>query len=819
MNPNPRSNFLTSTVNQIGILALACLFAATLQAAEFTGGFLEHPASTTPRALMTESQIQSLLPQRGTFNFPAPYHTQGVRLTNASDCGSRDCVNSVGYSYWRNINNHVGEESMLILVGMDRSRGGAGPSLIAYNKITDEVLNLGPVLPDSNPLSWATGEGWYFSANEPYTIYMSSDSRLLRYDVVTKQSRTVFDVSALLGSGYYLWQVHSSANDKVHSATVRDSANYAMLGCIVYLEESGQHKYYLSQGNFDECQIDKSGNWLLIKEDLDGKDGEDNRIINIQTGIERILLDRDGAAGHSDLGFGYMIAADNFANDANTQKVWDFSADLLQGTRIYHNADWNVSAPAHVSHSNAIAGTSPANQFACGSSANRINSVHANEIICFRLNSTDEALVVAPVMTNLNAAGGGDDYSKSPKGNLDVTGQYFVWTSNMGGSRQDAFLVKVPGHLLAGTVTGPAPTPPPSTSPTPVPAPAPPPQSPAPATDLVWTSLVNATVNGTTLTKTGGCDGCSDAGAVSQQQITASDGHMEFTVNETQKLLYVGLSLDQQGTGPTQIDFALALQAGYAEVRENGAYRGDAPINIGDVLRVRVAGGTVTYARNGVVFYTSTAAPAYPLRGYTTLFSVGSSVSSAKLSTGDSTVTTAVLPQADDGPTPTPGGDTASPLLAAAVNWQDLVKATVKGTTLIKKGGCDGCSDAGAVSGQSIAAGKTGYLEFTVDDALKLRSAGLSMKQAGTSVGQIEYALALSAGYAEVREKGMYHADIAIRTGDVLRITVQQGTVNYARNGQVFYTSAVASTRTLNGTVSLLSRGSTIMNAMIAAAN
>ena len=60
------------------------------------------------------------MPARGVFTFPAPYLTQGIRLTNASDCvGGGDCVNPVGYSYWRNINNHVGSNTMLIVLGMD----------------------------------------------------------------------------------------------------------------------------------------------------------------------------------------------------------------------------------------------------------------------------------------------------------------------------------------------------------------------------------------------------------------------------------------------------------------------------------------------------------------------------------------------------------------------------------------------------------------------------------------------------------------------------------------------------------------------------
>ena len=49
---------------------------------------------------------------------------------------------------------------------------------------------------------------------------------------------------------------------------------------------------------------------------------------------------------------------------------------------------------------------------------------------------------------------------------------------------------------------------------------------------VVWTNLVNAAVSGATLQKTGGCDGCDDAGATSQQTITQGDAFIEFTVGE-----------------------------------------------------------------------------------------------------------------------------------------------------------------------------------------------------------------------------------------------------------------------------------------------
>jgi hypothetical protein len=65
-----------------------------------------------------------------------------------------------------------------------------------------------------------------------------------------------------------------------------------------------------------------------------------------------------------------------------------------------------------------------------------------------------QQLIVAPVMTLMSASGRGPGcnldppYCKLPKGALDVTGRYFMWSSNMGTSRLDMFLVEVPAHLI-----------------------------------------------------------------------------------------------------------------------------------------------------------------------------------------------------------------------------------------------------------------------------------------------------------------------------------------------------------------------------------
>src|SRR5262245_23694446 len=121
------------------ILAVTTIFAGgTSIAFAQTGGFLETTTSTTvrPRASVT-------LPTRGKFTFPAPYNTTGVRLTTASDCGGADCVNYVGYSYWRNMNNHVGSDTMYLFLGLDRGKGGSGTTVYSDKKVTERVQHMG----------------------------------------------------------------------------------------------------------------------------------------------------------------------------------------------------------------------------------------------------------------------------------------------------------------------------------------------------------------------------------------------------------------------------------------------------------------------------------------------------------------------------------------------------------------------------------------------------------------------------------------------------------------------------------------------------
>src|SRR5262249_23483341 len=118
-----------------------------------------------------------------------------------------------------------------------------------------------------------------------------------------------------------------------------------------------------------------------------------------------------------------------------------------------------------------------------------------------------------------------------------------------------------------------SPAPPPPAAP----ASSPPPWAPsaAGAQPVAWTNLVNVTANGSSVTKTLGCDGCYDAGAVSQQQITGASGYAQFTAGATGPLRLAGLAQSFSAASASSIAFGIRLQGATAEVRELGVYRTD----------------------------------------------------------------------------------------------------------------------------------------------------------------------------------------------------------------------------------------------------
>jgi hypothetical protein len=196
----------------------------------------------------------------------------------------------------------------------------------------------------------------------------------------------------------------------------------------------------------------------------------------------------------------------------------------------------------------------------------------------------------------------------------------------------------------------------------------------APAQTLTsWDAPVQVAAADGSLTKSAGCDGCPDAGAHSASQLT-SDGYAEFVPAANHRIM-AGLSRDlSAATASSTIDYAISLwPGGVWEVRERGAYRTEGSFAAGDRFRVAVEGGSVVYRKNGDVVYTSGVAPAFPMALDVTLYSVGASLTEAK-------VAGAAPPQALPPPPPPPPASGGGPSIttigpyAAVVDRQTYAK-------------------------------------------------------------------------------------------------------------------------------------------------
>lgn len=156
---------------------------------------------------------------------------------------------------------------------------------------------------------------------------------------------------------------------------------------------------------------------------------------------------------------------------------------------------------------------------------------------------------------------------------------------------------------------------------------------PAGGESVTWTSRKNVTALSGVLQKTSGCDGCQDAGAVSVESLSSGDGFLELVASETSTQRVVGISHGNNDTSIADIDFALLFwPGGTVDVRENGLYRNaETAYAPGDVFRISIEAGEVTYSKNGVLFYGSTVTPVYPLLVDSALLTIGATLDSVTL--------------------------------------------------------------------------------------------------------------------------------------------------------------------------------------------
>lgn len=199
----------------------------------------------------------------------------------------------------------------------------------------------------------------------------------------------------------------------------------------------------------------------------------------------------------------------------------------------------------------------------------------------------------------------------------------------------------------------------------------------------------------------------------------------------------------------------------------------------------------VRYRKNGVLLYESTLTPQYPLAGNGSLFSPGATLANVKLFGLLQTMETATF-----------------------INATGI---TVAGNGLTRTAATG--SPATAVSSRSVAWGD-GYVETTVLETSTTRAFGLANIDNAPGLFGINYALQMNAGGAlQVYESGSLAGTFgSYSTGDVLRVAIIHGHVQYSRNGVVFYDNSLSNViyYPLVASASMTTQNSTLQNVVLA---
>lgn len=333
------------------------------------------------------------IPERGPFTFPEPWNSRACRVTNADD----GVVRPVGYTYWPQMNNSAGRDWAWIFLSLNDRY-----TLFRFDKASLNVERVKELPFDG----W--GEGSYFSFTEPDRLYVPRGSQLLAHDVETGITQVVFEAPGQIR------QCHSSADGQVHSLT---------LDGLPAVHRRGEFQVFHPSDTYDECQIDKSGKWLLLKE------GNYNRVYDLDTPDEEtiIVTDPEGAVGHSDMGYGYMVGEEDQSNPGGVFRLWQFPH--TDRGPVYTTGSWDRTT-RYVSHCNATPGD-PASQSAVFSSIQ-------DDIVWAPLDGSMNRRRVAPSLCAPS-----DDYWQQPRATLDPTGAFAIWTANLGSDRLDAFVVQI----------------------------------------------------------------------------------------------------------------------------------------------------------------------------------------------------------------------------------------------------------------------------------------------------------------------------------------------------------------------------------------
>lgn len=384
-----------------------------------------------PGSIKTDLRVYSVpqpppLPRAGGKFLDPTFGTEILRVTDEATGGN----SGTSYSYWPTFNSN----NTRILVQRDRVTSG-------------EIYDLDPIsftlgtrhsIPSPLGRVLLRGEDAIWSAGDPDVLFAHADlgTSLWAFNVATGEQRRVGDLGSRLKPGQYLFQMSKSEDDDVFAFTRRGPAPaYPYLGYVVY-RASTNEIVRQGLGPIDECQIDKTGRFLVWKTGVEGVGTIEVKILDVQTGAVTDLTDDapDHAPGHSDNGRGIVVGASNFTNSITRRSL----ATPHKFTKIFELEDswdngFHISTLA-INESWCLVG------FYGKAQQGKLAGVFRWELVQV---ATDGSKRVRRLAHHYSVYEG--QYYDTPRANISRDGRFIAFTSNWGkpDGRRDLFIARI----------------------------------------------------------------------------------------------------------------------------------------------------------------------------------------------------------------------------------------------------------------------------------------------------------------------------------------------------------------------------------------
>ncbi len=378
---------------------------------------------------VTDTDVRTLpeatvLPAAGKTYIDPVFKTLIMRVTDEFD----GKASQNAYSYWPSFNKDCSYFHIMT---------SFGPNLYSFDPAGFKLLSKEKLFaaktPNGKVPNW---EDSIWSGKDPDSLICCEGPRLWNYNVKTKSYTLLKDFSEML-PGDRPWQLSRSIDDEVFGFTRKDLVKNSINGYAAWKRSTDKLLVNKNETEIDEVQIDKSGRYLVVKGDKQGRGVINVHVLDLQSGAISDLLDDgpDFSPGHSDSGMGCLVGDDNYLNRFLFRKL--ASPHLFTAIRARKD-DW--SQGAHLSfladdESMILVSNFTANNLLC-------SGIFKDEIF---LLATDGSGRVKRICHHRSDYLKTKEYWDSPRANISRDGKFVIYTSNWDASgRRDVFIAKVP---------------------------------------------------------------------------------------------------------------------------------------------------------------------------------------------------------------------------------------------------------------------------------------------------------------------------------------------------------------------------------------